>query len=213
MAELVTLNQLKARLGIPEIDHQRDDSLKGALGAAQAAVVERTRFDETGGTRVSICQHIRLTRPFNLPFRPVTSITSVSARRYGQTENTTLVHDLIDANDGKLVLIGVVEPIWPYPAYYGQVYRQPYWKRQLEPIWEIVQVTYETEQLTADNADPRLADAIINLAAFWHHRGAANALNNASADGAQEGYSAMPFPPWVTSQLLGLGAVEGATWV
>lgn len=208
MATLVDIDTVKNRAGVSDNDVERNQSLSLALDAAEKACLARTRFTITGGQTTMTIKRVRQGIPVKLPLRPVLSISSLTGRLWGGSESSQLAYDLIDPNSGVLVVIGSIDMMWP-PG----LTRTPLWRKRRDFLWDQITVTADIDAVTTSNVDPRLQNAIVDLAAYWFERGMASAKRTASMEGVFEVYLEYPIPPWVSAQLLEIDGRDYPKWV
>jgi hypothetical protein len=200
---LTDVGAVKAKLGIPADDTGQDAAIAAVLAAAEAWVLDRTRYDLTGGTRIEVLADVPVGLPVALKRRPVTALVAVEGRLLGTGPGpeqwTPLAAGLRDAGAGTLVVLGANEPTaWPPSAGVG-VGMAPWFRWRSAVTWPQVRVTYTVAALSPVPAD--LADLTATLAAYWYDRDRAGAASETDLDPVRMVYHDAAVPPWVSVRL------------
>lgn len=143
--ELATLEQLKAALSISATDTSRDVDLTTALIGATRHVLARTRYALVPRAVTEIHEHVLEGSALWSKLRPIDTGVTVTARArvLGSSDWTDVVADVVDAQLGKVKIIGVTASlrIWPPPTYPGGlVRRNRMWR------WPILELGYTTAE-------------------------------------------------------------------
>ena len=161
MADLVALAQVKQKLDIPLSDTTRDGEITLVMQDVVAWILKTTHLDLDGGNSYSeLHRNVQSGGQLYLNWRPVATVSSVTARRPGGNAQE-LEYDLIDAEQGLLILLGGTGfRSWP-PV---QTER-PVWFGWREARWPLVTVNYATAAATIA---PDLSDVAAAItAAYW----------------------------------------------
>lgn len=204
---LATLQDVKRKLGLADGNTAENESVRSVLLAADRYVLQRTRRALSAGTATAeVHRDIQIGRRFLLNLRPVSSITSIVGRTPNVDQTTeTLDYDLVDANEGQVVLLGTDFQMWPpqeAPARHREFRNY---------IWQFVQVTYTYSAYTPTHD---IADATAYLAAYWWSRHKAGILSAQTAGaGVSESYLSTHLPPGF-EEMIGVDAAGGSvSWV
>ncbi len=205
---LTDIGAVKAKLGIPVDDTGQDAAIAAVLAAAEAWVLDRTRYDLTGGTRIDVLVDVPVGLPVALKRRPVTALVAVEGRLLGigtgtgPEQWTPLAAGLRDAGAGTLVVLGANEPMaWGGGGVGVGVGggMAPWFRWRGAVIWPQVRVTYTVAALSPVPAD--LADLTATLAAYWYDRDRAGAASETGLDPVRMAYHDAAVPSWVSVRL------------
>ena len=185
---IITLADVKAKLGIPASDTSEDAAITPVVAAVCQMVYDRTGFDETATDHTDTLEDCQTGRKYFSLHRPIDTAIAITARgrthaAVGTATWVTLAVDVTDARRGRFAIIG--------PSNYFQVYpptEPPVpWFRWQSAIWTVVEFTYKT---TASGASwpADLVAAAADLAGFGYRRGFTSNLLSASLDGISESY-------------------------
>jgi hypothetical protein len=202
---LATLADVKAKL--PGVSDSNDDGVQAVLDAADRWVRTRTRLEPAASTFVDTVERVRVGHAFQLPRRPVTSVTMVEGRWFGVSTWQTLTFELVDANAGMIIVPGHLGwEWWQMP----EGISAPWW-RWRDRIWPLIRVTYVTAGTTVPED---LRDSVAALAAYWYSRHRAGAAKQAIQGQMSETFLELAVPPWIMAVLQRyMPTAEVGTWV
>jgi hypothetical protein len=202
---IATLDDVKAAAGIAPDDTSKDEALQLALDAASAKVLDLTRHVEaTVGGRIDTFRDVQLDTVLALTKRPVAALTTVEARSFGNSGWTTMSADLVDANEGEIVVLGM-QNWWP-----PTLRLTPASQRWRNPRWPIVRVTYDVTGV-AGSVPGDLLGATSALAVYWWQRDNAGAASVEKVGQLARTWTNEPLPGAVLSRLASYR--RSATWV
>lgn len=186
MATMATLPAVKQKLDIPVTDVSLDNAIQAVLDGADRVAQEVTGYQaDAEAARVDRFFDCAPDERLYLTRRPVSSITSATARDPGNSTTTTLTTDLVDGSKGYVWLV-------PDTTAFSPWLRPTKFKQK----WDIVVVTYV---VTATTAPPRdLSDAIAELAAFWFKHDRANAESITAGPFSESFITDRPMPERVS---------------
>ena len=202
-----TIDDLKGKLDIPVTDESRNDALTLVMESASIRILEECNYEDADATdRVEIYEHVQVGNPLMLERRPITVTAdvpqvAVAGRGLGEKDDagapswTDLEFDVVDAERGKIVILGSDLGWWPPQD------PRPKFKRWREPEWPIVRITYDVDGQGGVAADQDLIDATASLAAFWYKRDLAGASSEVTLGAIGEKYLDEPLPGWVMPRL------------
>lgn len=178
---LATLDQVKAKLEIPTSDLSEDAAVQDVLDAAEQYVLDQTGYVLTTQSVEDIVRPGQIGRVLHLRKRPVSNVTA-QVRMFGSDTWTDIAIDVIDANEGIVVLPG--EAAWP-PGM-----NNPRWFAWREPAWDVLRISYTATALSPVPDD--LSDATAALAAYWYRAHLAGVVTEAGVGQVRETYSQLP---------------------
>ena len=170
---IATLDDVKGKLDLPASDTSRDDALTLALESASAKVLDLCRYSEADVTgHQQLFRNVQFNRDLFLDLRPINvaagHVVVFEGRGLGQPDWSELTGDVLDAQEGRVIVLGA-SAWWP-----PQRTLQPAFQRWRDPIWPQIRVTYDVVGVTSNPAS-ELIDAAASLAAFWYDRDLAGA--------------------------------------
>jgi hypothetical protein len=194
MMPIATLTDLKALLGIPAAETSKDVALAAVLAAAESWALQLTGHSLAAElARVDILESTRLGFPVFLTRRPVSAITSVKGRAYGETDLRDLKYDLTDATKGRVVILGS-----DFVGFYGGLFGSglynperlrphPYF-RWREVIYPVIQITYNVAEF---QAPAEYKQAVMAIAGSMYTQHAKAGLKSLSVGNISESYGEM----------------------
>lgn len=204
---LASLEDVKRKLDLPVTDESRDEGILLVLGAATVRLLDWTRYQEDTQTgRVDTLRRVRQGVEILLPKRPVAAVTLAQGRVLGGTVWTTLTADLVDPEQGTIVIVRTDE--WPPKPSQSAAYR---WR---EYVWPIVKVTYNVtgvgeEETVADD----LRDLCAELTHYWYRRHLAGAAEEVTIGPLREKLMKEAVPDWLRPHLAAHTRGGSARWV
>lgn len=190
MSAIIALGDVKGKLTIPTSDTSEDTAIQLAIDGVIAFITEKTGYEGTATAHTIYRESCQVGRTYEMDHRPIDTAIAVTAQ--GRTHSgystitwSDLVADIIDADKGRLMLLGVSNFFQSFPPIEPP---NPIFRWQ-QPIWPLVKFTYTTVAQTASTWPKDLKDAAAHLAAFMYRQSLTSHLNSASLGPISETYS------------------------
>lgn len=209
---LAALVDLKARLGVT--DTTQDIALTSLLNACTNKILKICRYvehDTIGYTETH--RNVRQSREQTTDLRPIkTDVNPFAAqgRSYG-SEWLPMTLDLLDAIEGVFWVLGAFN--W-WPLTYTQQRSGQMSRRWRDPVWPIVQLTYDVTGIGDSTTCPaELTEATLALAIHWLGQEVAGASDEIGMGQLRQKINRDPIPPHVRAMLADHYSSTGARWV
>jgi hypothetical protein len=192
---LATLSIVKAKLDIPDTETIFDVALQSAIGAVNRRIQRLTGYSLVAiQGQVDILRNIQVGREFRTKLRPITNLTDVSGKLIGNDEYETAEADLLDPEEGLIMIVPGSWSEWP-PI---RREREAPWFRHNEWFWDLLRITYDVEGWVPEED---ITDMANNWAIFLYHRSGAGATDSRSEGVVSEKLLNEPIPVWVRGLL------------